>query len=81
MNAENNGFTKALLTEAEAAQYLSVSRSLLRRCRMTGAADDGIPPPKFMKLGKRAIRYAKADLDEWVNCFKRVEHLAALNVN
>ncbi len=70
--------TPMLLTEEEAAAYTSFSRSFLRKCRMTGAAQNGIPQPKFIKIGKRAIRYLKSDLDEWISNFQRVEHLAAL---
>jgi excisionase family DNA binding protein len=49
-----------LITEAEAAEYLSVSRNFLaeRRCHGNG--------PPFVRLG-RAIRYSKAALDRWVD--------------
>ncbi len=50
-----------LLTEKEAAHYLNVSRSFLAQGRMKG----GKKYPPFKKLG-RAIRYAVAELDTWV---------------
>jgi predicted DNA-binding transcriptional regulator AlpA len=50
-----------LLTESEAAEYLSVSRSFLAQGRMKG----GDKYPRFKKLG-RSIRYAVADLATWL---------------
>ena len=43
----------------EAAQHVRLSKPTLERLRLTG---DG---PSFLKLG-RAVRYRKADLDEWL---------------
>jgi len=51
--------TEGLLTEREAAPYLSLSTVTLQRLRLTG---DG---PRFAKLGK-AVRYRRADLDSWI---------------
>jgi len=49
--------------ESEAAKYLQISQSYLRKLR-TGdlEIEPGIP---FIKIGK-AIRYVKSDLDKWI---------------
>ena len=52
---------RALLTPAETAARLRVSRSTLRRWRFEG----GGPPSR--KLGPRTVRYERSALDEWVD--------------
>jgi len=55
-----------LLSEAEAAEYLNVSRPYLRLSRMNGFVGSGnVPAPPYVKMG-RAVRYRKADLDQWI---------------
>jgi excisionase family DNA binding protein len=49
-----------LLTNSEAALYLSVSNAFLERDRWAGAR---IP---FIKIGSRAVRYRKSDLDKFI---------------
>jgi excisionase family DNA binding protein len=49
-----------LLTNSEAALYLSVSNAFLERDRWAGAR---IP---FIKIGSRAVRYRKSDLDKYI---------------
>lgn len=49
----------ALLTVKEAAAYLRVSKSYVDKLRVSG---DG---PEYMRLGKRKILYATADLEAW----------------
>lgn len=56
----------ALLTEAQACLYLSVSRSFLARGRMDGLRQGHAPPPPYVKIG-RMIRYDKLDLDAWID--------------
>lgn len=60
--------------EDEAAYYIGMSRSFLRQSRMTGQLDGHIPAPKFIRIGKRAIRYLKEDLDQWLDQFNKCEH-------
>ncbi len=48
-----------LLTEAEAAAFLQVSRSAMNRWRVVRKG------PPFLKLGGRLVRYARADLIAW----------------
>ncbi|MFV2044147.1 MAG: helix-turn-helix transcriptional regulator [Anaerolineales bacterium] len=49
-----------LLCTKEAARYLSVSKAFLERDRWAGAR---IP---FVKIGSRAVRYRRADLDAYI---------------
>jgi excisionase family DNA binding protein len=51
----------ALLTVKEAATYLRVSKSYLDKLRVYGGG------PEFLRLGKRKILYAVADLDAWAS--------------
>jgi len=50
-----------LLTTAEAATYISMSKAFLERDRWAGAR---IP---FIKMGSRAVRYRKSDLDAYID--------------
>ncbi|MGE3510798.1 MAG: helix-turn-helix transcriptional regulator [Vicinamibacterales bacterium] len=56
---------KRLLTEAEAACYLSLSRSTLRQQRMRGAVETHIPHIPYLHIG-RLVRYDLATLDAWI---------------
>src|SRR5690348_10570902 len=55
-----------ILTEMEAAQYIRMSRSFLSKDRMNGYRHGHIQGPEYIKLGSRAIRYRKKDLDAWI---------------
>ena len=57
---------KRLLTEAEAAQYISMSRSFLRKSRMDGNRDNRTSGPPYVRVTNRAIRYDIRDLDGWI---------------
>lgn len=50
-----------ILNTAQAAQYLGVSKAFLERDRWAGAK---VP---FIKVGSRAVRYRRADLDAFLN--------------
>lgn len=56
----SNSHSQALLTEKEAAEYLTVAPNTLAVWR--GTKRQG---PPFVRLG-RAIRYRAADLDQWM---------------
>mgnify|MGYP000353065579 CR=1 FL=1 len=56
-----NRLNEDLLTNKRAAEYLSVSEAFLNRDRWAGAT---IP---FIRVGSRAIRYRKRDLDSFIN--------------
>ncbi len=64
--------TKRALTEEEAAAYIGMSRSFMRQSRMNGKRDTHIPPPTYIRVGKRSIRYLVDDLDAWLAQFERV---------
>lgn len=51
------------LTALQAADYLSLSASYLAKLRMDDAPQAG---PKFLRVGPRAIRYRREDLDDWM---------------
>jgi len=57
----------AMLTEKEAAKYISMSRSFLSKDRMNGYRYGHKYGPEFVKSGRRSIRYLIKDLDEWIN--------------
>ena len=59
-----------LLTTAQAAEYLGMSRAFLERDRWAGAK---IP---FIKVGSRAVRYRIEDLDAYIEKQTRVNTVA-----
>lgn len=50
-------------TAAEAAHYICLSESYLAKLRMGTLPTPG---PKFLRVGLRAIRYRRKDLDDWM---------------
>lgn len=62
---ENNENEK-VFTESEAAEYIRMSCSFLSKDRMNGYRIGHLQGPEFIKLGCRAIRYLKKDLDAWI---------------
>jgi excisionase family DNA binding protein len=50
-----------LLTQREAAVALRISERTLERLRCTGAGG-----PRFVRCGKRSIRYRQEDLDAYI---------------
>lgn len=53
------------LKEEEAAQYIGMSRSFLRKSRCEGRVGQRTPGPDYHKNG-RAVRYSVEDLDRWL---------------
>lgn len=51
------------MDEGSAARYLGVTVSFLRVTRGTNPRAEG---PPFVRIGKRGVRYLRADLDEWL---------------
>jgi len=49
-------------SSSDAALYINMSESWLRQSRMSGRLDG----PPFLRLGSRAVRYLRADLDRWL---------------
>lgn len=58
--------TAGVLNTKEAAAYLGVSKAFLERDRWYGAR---VP---FIRVGSRAVRYRRADLDRYLD--SRVRH-------
>jgi len=54
-----------LMTTADAADYLGVSKAFLERDRWAGAR---IP---FIRVGRRAVRYRLSDLTAYLDCQTR----------
>ena len=53
--------SEKLLSTAEAAKYLSVSKAFLERDRWAGAT---IP---FVLIGRRTVRYRAEDLNQYIS--------------
>lgn len=58
-----------LLTEADAARYLAVSRAFLRKSRMDGNLHGHAEAPPFIRSG-RLVRYCIDDLDAWIEAHR-----------
>jgi excisionase family DNA binding protein len=55
-----------LLRTPEAADYLTIAGSTLEKLRLYGRG------PRFVRVGTRAIRYRREDLDAWLTeCARR----------
>ena len=65
------------LTELEAAQYISMSRSFLAQSRLEGNRYNRTNAPPFIKIG-RSVRYLREDLDTWLDNFYKLEHLGQM---
>ncbi len=51
----------------DAAAYIGVSESYLRKDRMNGKRDGYFPGPHWHRVGSRTILYFREDLDEWMD--------------
>jgi predicted DNA-binding transcriptional regulator AlpA len=61
---------KRLLQEADAARYIGMSRSFLRKSRMDGNRRNHTPAPPYVRVTTRAVRYDIQDLDAWISINK-----------
>lgn len=57
----NSDQSDSLLTRPEAAKYLGLRPATLEVWAVKGRG------PRFIKLGARAVRYRKSDVQAWVN--------------
>ena len=55
------------LQTVEAAKYLGLSASLLRKMRMRGPDDPGGAGPRFIKISSQLVVYEIAELDAWLD--------------
>lgn len=60
-----------LISDKEAAPICGATVHMLRLARARGWIWEGIPGPKFTKLG-RAVRYKTSDIHEWLESLKSV---------
>ena len=59
--------TTRLMTEAEAAKYLKVSRQFLRKSRCDGNRTGHAKAPAWVQpSGARLVKYDIQDLDAWI---------------
>ena len=58
------------LNETQAARYLGMSRSFLRRSRTFAGPFSTTSGPPFLKIG-RSVRYLVEDLDGWLEAHRR----------
>lgn len=63
MNQMNNQSSQQWLTEAQAAELLNVSTSMLAKNRCYAEAGEIIP---YVRLSKRCIRYSYTELNRWL---------------
>ena len=57
--------SKAILTELEAAEYLGIHQTTLRKGRTRNKAASLGQSLPFVKMG-RSVQYLKKDLDQWL---------------
>ena len=62
---QNTSLVPRTLSETDAAEYIGLSRSTLRQGRCEGRREKRMPPPPYIKLGRK-ILYFKEDLDRWM---------------
>lgn len=55
------------MKEADAASYIGMSVSWLRKARMR----DDLDQPAYLKIGSKAVRYHPDDLDAWMQSRRR----------
>jgi hypothetical protein len=55
------------LRTADAARYLGVSPSLLRKMRLRGSDDPRSPGPEYIRLSPSLIVYEITSLDHWLD--------------
>jgi len=69
MNSTYPNITPKTLTEEQASQYLGISRATLRQGRCDGRREHRMPPPPYLKLGRK-ILYLRDDLDQWLENYR-----------
>jgi hypothetical protein len=57
------------MSEVDAARYIGVAPISLRQGRCEGRREKRMPPPPFIKLGRKII-YLKDDLDRWLEMYR-----------
>jgi len=62
----NTSEPNSSLNEKQAAAYLGISVSSLRKSRMNGLREGFMPPPPYVKIGRRVI-YRMTDLHRFLD--------------
>lgn len=62
-----------VLGTVDAARYIGMSPSYLRRARTEGTLKGRTPAPPHYKVGTRKVLYKVEDLDRWIEAHQRVE--------
>lgn len=68
MNAQT--IRPKLLSEADTARYIGMSRAFLRKSRLDGTRRNHTPGPPYIRIG-RAIRYDLDDLNQWIAAHRK----------
>lgn len=61
-----NDVKKRGFSSKEAAVYLGISESALRQSRMDGPREGRLPPPPYVRLGRKIV-YLKDEMDQWID--------------
>lgn len=64
------GLAPRLLCERDAARYVAMSRTFLRKSRMDGNRHGRTAAPPWLRVG-RSVRYDLRDLDAWIEARKQ----------
>jgi len=67
--------TPRVVSEEDAARYLGISQSSLRKGRMAGRQAAQMSSPPFIKMGRR-VGYLLEDLDNWLRQSRHEAKLA-----
>lgn len=68
-NLSDPAITPRGMSEREAAIYIGVARISLRQGRCEGKRDNRMPPPPYVKIGRK-ILYLRDDLDRWLETYR-----------
>lgn len=72
-NTTGSDLSKRGFTSKEAAHYIGMSDSYLRKDRMNGKRDGYTPGPKWVRVGSRGVLYLKEDLDYWLDTLRATD--------
>lgn len=67
--AQQDDGPKNVLSESEAARYIGMSASFLRKARTEGDRRNRTPGPAWLKTG-RSVGYLREDLDAWLRAHR-----------
>lgn len=74
MNISSTSNTPRAVSEEEAARFLGISRSSLRKGRMAGRRAAQMSSPPFVKMGRRVL-YLIDDLETWLRSLRKENDL------